>query len=180
MMPASLASPRSTAEYSFVTDATISVLFVCLGNICRSPLAEAVFRKVVTEEGLEARFRIDSAGTSGYHDGQPPDPRTTEVAARRGVEVIGTSRRVTRSDVDSFDYLIVMDDENRRAVGHLVDGSPRNPEVRLLREFDPNGSGDLDVPDPYFGGPRGFEDVHDLVERSARGLLDHLRDRHRL
>jgi protein-tyrosine phosphatase len=163
-----------------VSNDTISVLFVCLGNICRSPLAEAVFRKVVTEEGLEARFRIDSAGTSGYHDGEPPDPRTSEVAARRGVEVIGTSRRVTGGDVEAFDYLIVMDEENRRAVARLVDDSPRNPEVRLFREFDPRTDGSMDVPDPYFGGPRGFEDVHDLVERSARGLLDHLRERHRL
>lgn len=158
----------------------ISVLFVCLGNICRSPLAEAVFREVVVEAKLESRFRIDSAGTSGYHDGDPPDARTTEVAGRRGVSVAGVSRRVTPQDVDSFDYLVVMDEENRRAVERLVADTPADAEVRLLREFDPEAGGDMEVPDPYFGGPDGFENVHDLVERAARGLLRHLVDRHDL
>lgn len=158
----------------------ISVLFVCLGNICRSPLAEAVFRQVVTEAGLESRFRIDSAGTSGYHDGEAPDARTTEVAARRGVEVGGESRRLRPEDVAAFDYLVVMDSENRRAVERLVEASPASAEVHLLREFDPEAGEDTDVPDPYFGGPDGFEIVHDLVERSARGLLEHLVDRHGL
>lgn len=158
----------------------ISVLFVCLGNICRSPLAEAVFRQVVVEAALESRFRIDSAGTSGYHDGDPPDARTTEVAARRGVEVAGESRRLRPEDVAAFDYLVVMDDENRRAVERLVAASPATAEVRMLRDFDPQADGDADVPDPYFGGPDGFENVHDLVERSARGLLEHLIERHQL
>ena len=162
---------------------TINVLFVCLGNICRSPLAEAVFRQVVTEEGLESRFRIDSAGTSGYHDGEAPDPRTIEVAARRGVEVTGSSRRVTESDVATFDYLVAMDADNLRAVEALVDRAAVEgpvPATHLLREFDPEASGELEVPDPYFGGPRGFDNVHDLVERSARGLLEHLRQEHDL
>lgn len=158
----------------------ISVLFVCLGNICRSPLAEAVFRKVVVEAGLEPRFRIDSAGTSGYHDGDPPDARTAEVARRRGVTVAGTSRRVTPQDVAAFDYLVVMDEDNRRAVERLVASSPADAEVRLFREFDPEAGGDVEVPDPYFGGPDGFEIVHELVERSARGLLEHLADRYGL
>lgn len=158
----------------------ISVLFICLGNICRSPLAEAVFRQVAVEAGVEASLRIDSAGTSGYHDGDPPDARATAVAARRGVELAGASRRVEVEDVASFDYLIVMDDENRLAVDRLVASSPERAEVRLLREFDPEAGGDTDVPDPYFGGPDGFEHVHDLVERSARGLLEYLVDRHEL
>lgn len=158
----------------------ISVLFVCLGNICRSPLAEAVFRQVVTDAGLESRFRIDSAGTSGYHDGDPPDARTTQVAARRGVEVVGRSRQVDPADVATFDYLIAMDGDNRREVERLADGAGARPEIRLFREFDGDAAGDLEVPDPYFGGPTGFEDVHDLVERSARGLLDYLVDRHDL
>lgn len=158
----------------------ISVLFVCLGNICRSPLAEAVFRKVVAEAGLEPRFRIDSAGTSGYHDGDPPDARTAEVAGRRGVTVAGISRRVTPQDVAAFDYLVVMDEDNRRAVERLVASAPADAEVRLFREFDPEAGGEVEVPDPYFGGPDGFENVHDLVERSARGLLEHLVDRYGL
>lgn len=162
-----------------VTD-KISVLFVCLGNICRSPLAEALFRQVVVESKLESRFRIDSAGTSGYHDGEPPDARTTEVAARRGVEVAGSSRRVRPEDVAAFDYLIVMDEENRRAVERLVAAGPADAEIHMLREFDPYATDELDVPDPYFGGPDGFENVHDLVERSARGLLRHLVEKHDL
>lgn len=161
-------------------NSSISVLFVCLGNICRSPLAEAVFRQVVSDAGLEARFRIDSAGTSGYHVGEAPDARTTEVAARRGVEVRGESRRVERADAADFDYLIAMDADNRREVERLAAGVDGDVEVRLLREFDPEADGQLDVPDPYYGGPRGFENVHDLVERSARGLLTYLAERHQL
>lgn len=162
---------------------TISVLFVCLGNICRSPLAEAVFRETVAEHGLEGRFRIDSAGTSGYHDGEPPDSRTRQVAARRGVQVRGTSRRVTADDVERFDYLVAMDADNLREVERLIEpyASDGNaPRAHLLREFDPEATGDLEVPDPYFGGPRGFDDVHDLVERSARGFLQYLREHHDL
>jgi protein-tyrosine phosphatase len=163
-----------------VTDQTLSVLFVCLGNICRSPLAEALFRNVVAEAGLEDRFVIDSAGTSGYHDGEPPDRRTTAVAAQRGVTVEGTSRQITGTDVDSFDYLIVMDSENLRNVERLARNARGAPEVWLLREFDPDPDGDLDVPDPYFGGGDGFENVHEIVERSARGLLDYIRQQHGL
>lgn len=158
----------------------ISILFVCLGNICRSPLAEAVFRNVVTEANLASRFHIDSAGTSGYHDGEGPDERTTSVAAGRGVTVEGVSRRITGADLERFDYVVVMDRENRRAVERLVAASDSSPAVHLFREFDPDARADLDVPDPYFGGPGGFEEVHDLVERSARGLLAHLREAHDL
>jgi protein-tyrosine phosphatase len=160
-----------------MSDRPISVLFVCLGNICRSPLAEAVFRGVVTEAGLEDRFRIDSAGTSGYHAGEPPDRRTAAVAARRGVTVDGRSRKMLASDLRAFDYVLVMDAENLRAVQRLAAGAGPGaaPEIRLFREFDADGDGDLDVPDPYYGGAGGFEEVHDLVERSARGLLDHIR-----
>ncbi len=155
-------------------DAHISVLFVCLGNICRSPLAEALFRSAVDDAGLHDRFRVDSAGTSGYHRGESPDPRTTAVAAARGVTVEGASRRITRDDLATFDYVVAMDGENRRAVEALRDGAG-GAEVRLLREFDPEADGALDVPDPYFGGSRGFEDVHELVERSVAGLLSHIR-----
>lgn len=159
---------------------SVSVLFVCLGNICRSPLAEAVFRQVVRDAGLDHRIRIDSAGTSGYHDGDPPDERTAAVAAARGVTVAGTSRRITGEDLERFDYLVVMDRQNLRDVERLLDGAPAAPRVHLLREFDPRADGDLEVPDPYYGGPRGFEDVHDMVERSARELLDRLRREHGL
>lgn len=162
---------------------TVSVLFVCLGNICRSPLAEAVFRKKVEEAGLEASFRIDSAGTSGYHDGALPDDRTRRVAARRGVEVGGSSRRITEADVRTFDYLVAMDRDNLRDVEALMQRVGVNdgaPQACLFREFDPEADGSLEVPDPYFGGPRGFDDVHDLVERSADGFLRFLKQHHHL
>ena len=162
---------------------TISVLFVCLGNICRSPLAEAVFRQAVADAGLEDRFRIDSAGTSGWHDGESPDERTAAVAARRGVQVTGSSRQVTETDVSEFDYLVAMDADNLRSVEELIERSATDgdePEAFLFREFDPEADGDLEVPDPYFGGAEGFDIVHDLVERSADGLLDHLREQHDL
>ena len=163
-----------------MSDQKIGVLFVCLGNICRSPLAEALFRKAVVDERLEARFRIDSAGTSGYHDGDAPDARTTETARRRGVSVTGVSRRITASDPEDFDYLVAMDEDNLAEVRRLV--GDRHPDVRVLRlrEMDPEANDDLDVPDPYFGGPRGFEHVHDLVERSTRALLEHIRAEHDL
>lgn len=171
--PGLVSSPDPRTPVS-VSDHKIGVLFVCLGNICRSPLAEALFREAVREEGLADRFRIDSAGTSGYHDGEPPDARTTATAQRRGVTVGGVSRRVTAADVDAFDYLVVMDADNLREVRRLT-GGREAPTVVRLREFDPQASGDLDVPDPYFGGPDGFDRVHDIVERSARGLLAHIR-----
>lgn len=158
----------------------ISVLFVCLGNICRSPLAEALFRKAVTDARLEARFTIDSAGTSGYHQGEPPDERASAVAARRGVTVAGSSRQVVQEDLDTFDYIIVMDRENLDNVQGLVREQKGGARIHLLREFDPEADGQLEVPDPYFGGSSGFEHVHDLVERSAAGLLDHIRKEHDL
>jgi len=152
-----------------------AVLFVCLGNICRSPLAEAVFRKQVREAGLEDRFEVDSAGTSSYHEGEGPDPRTVKVARARGVEMTGRARQIRREDAKRFDYIIAMDESNLRDVQRLVaEAGVHSPRVMRLREFDPEASGDLDVPDPYYGGPRGFEDVHDIVERSCAALLEHI------
>ncbi|MEX2581690.1 MAG: low molecular weight protein-tyrosine-phosphatase [Gemmatimonadota bacterium] len=150
-----------------------SILFVCLGNICRSPLAESVFRHLVREEGVEHRFEIDSAGTSGYHVGDPPDARSVATARARGVEVRGTSRQLDAADLRRFDYVIVMDRENLANVERLVGSAGGSTRVHLLREWDPERGSD-DVPDPYYGGPRGFDDVHDIVERSCRALLAHL------
>lgn len=159
----------------------IGVLFVCLGNICRSPLAEGVFRHLVREAGLEDRFLIDSAGTSGYHDGEGPDPRTSAVAARRGVVLEHASRRLRPPDFTRFQYILAMDGDNlaRSAALARRAGLP-TPELSLLRAFDPEAPADAEVPDPYFGGERGFEDVHDMVERACRGLLAHIREQHGL
>ncbi len=157
----------------------VRVLFVCLGNICRSPLAEAVFRQQVAERGLQDRFEIDSAGTSGYHDGAPPDRRSTETARRRGVELTGRSRRVSPDDLRRFDYVIAMDAENEAALRDLLAGSGGAARVHRLREWDPRPDGG-DVPDPYYGGPRGFDDVHDIVERASAGFLEHVVQAHGL
>ena len=151
----------------------VRVLFVCLGNICRSPLAEAVFRQQVRERGAEHLVEIDSAGTSGYHVGSPPDSRSARVAQARGVEITGVSRQLTRADLHRFDYVIAMDADNLREIGELRDAVGGTARVHRLREWDPQRDGD-DVPDPYYGGPRGFEDVHDIVERSCAALLDHI------
>jgi protein-tyrosine phosphatase len=155
------------------TWAPIRVLFVCLGNICRSPLAEAVFRHQVAERGWTDRFEIDSAGTSGWHRGEPADARSSAVARRRGIEITSRSRKVAASDLRTFDYVIAMDAENQLALDDLRAQSGGTAEVRRLREFEP-GAASLDVPDPYYGGPRGFEDVHDIVERASAGLLAHI------
>jgi protein-tyrosine phosphatase len=156
----------------------VRVLFVCLGNICRSPLAEAVFRHLVRERGLEDAFEIDSAGTSGYHRGAPPDARSAETARRRGIEVAGRSRQAGAADLRDFDYVIAMDAENEAELRALAAPGAR-ARVHRLREWDPE-PGDGDVPDPYYGGPRGFEDVHDIVERAAAAFLDHLVAEHGL
>ena len=151
-----------------------AVLFVCLGNICRSPLAEGVFRHVVREAGMQDRFLIDSAGTSGYHTGEAPDPRTCAVAAARGVVLDHAARRFGPHDLERFDYVLAMDADNLERVQEAARGSRSGAYVGLLREFDPEAPAGAEVPDPYFGGERGFEDVHDMVERACRGLLDHI------
>jgi protein-tyrosine phosphatase len=152
------------------------VLFVCLGNICRSPLAMGVFRQLVEEAGLAGRFEIDSAGTSSYHTGDPPDSRTVAVAARRGLRLEHAARQMQAADLERFDYVVVMDGANHGKVRRLQQQAPGRAEVRLLRSFDPQADGETDVPDPYFGGSDGFEDVHDMVERACAGLLQHIRE----
>jgi protein-tyrosine phosphatase len=160
-----------------MSDLPTRILFVCLGNICRSPLAENVFRHLARERGVEEHLEIDSAGTSGYHRGAPPDQRSAEVARRRGVELTGSSRQLTVDDLRGFDYVIAMDAENLAEIQALGSALPDGARVHRLREWDPDAD-HPDVPDPYYGGPRGFEDVHDMVERACTALLNHvLRER---
>ena len=151
------------------------ILFVCMGNICRSPTAEGVMRRLLDEEGLADRVHVESAGTGGWHVGEPPDERATLAARRRGIALAGAAQQVRRADFRSFDLLIAMDRENLRELLAIAPDEEAAEKVRLLREFDPAASGDLDVPDPYHGGDRGFETVLDLVEAACRGLLDELR-----
>lgn len=154
------------------------ILFVCLGNICRSPTAEGVMRHLVEEAGVADGFVLDSAGTGGWHVGDPPDPRSREAARRRGIVVAGAARQVSAADFHDFDLILAMDRANLRDLRAAAppDGTA---EVRLLREYDENsvGGGDLDVPDPYYGGPDGFDDVLDLVDAACRGVLAELRER---
>jgi protein-tyrosine phosphatase len=150
-----------------------SVLFVCLGNICRSPLAEGVFRHLVRAEGLEDRFVIDSAGTGAWHVGDPPDTRSIAVAEANGVALEGRARQVRPEDLERFDVVVAMDRENLRDLQRMAANGARS-RVHLLREFDPEGGGD-EVPDPYFGGTGGFEAVYRMVRRSCEALLQELR-----
>jgi protein-tyrosine phosphatase len=150
------------------------ILFVCMGNICRSPTAEAVMRTLVTDAGLEDRIEIDSAGTGGWHAGDPPDSRSVAAAARRGITVEGAARQVRRSDFEDFDVLAALDASNADALRRIAPDRSAAAKVRLLREFDPAAGADLDVPDPYYGGETGFDHVLDLVVAACRGLLDEL------
>ncbi len=149
------------------------ILFVCMGNICRSPTAEGVMRRLLEDEGLDVE--IDSAGTGGWHAGEPPDERATLAARRRGVTLEGAARQVRPEDFRRFDLLIALDRSNLRELLARAPDEEGAEKVRLLREFDPAADGVLDVPDPYYGGDRGFETVLDMVEASCRGLIDELR-----
>jgi protein-tyrosine phosphatase len=153
------------------------ILFVCLGNICRSPTAEGVMRHVLREEGLEDQVEVDSAGTGGWHVGAPPDERATAAARNRSIVLEGAARKFSPDDFHEFDLILAMDSENRRDLLALAPDEDARAKVRLLREFDPasDGAADLDVPDPYYGGDEWFDHVLDLVEASTRGLVDRLR-----
>ncbi|MEJ8567165.1 low molecular weight protein-tyrosine-phosphatase [Elongatibacter sediminis] len=149
-----------------------SVLFVCLGNICRSPAAEGVFRHVVAEAGREGDFEIDSAGTGSWHVGNPADKRMRAAAQRRGYALDSIARQLVSDDFERFDLILAMDDDNLRNVTALGNGNGR-ARVVLMREFcEQHGPGE--VPDPYFGGDEGFEEVLDILEDACRGLLRHL------
>jgi protein-tyrosine phosphatase len=154
------------------------LLFVCLGNICRSPSAEAVMRGLVADAGLEQAVEIESAGTGDWHVGKPPDERATVAAARRGVELGGAARTVEAADFERFDLLVAMDRDNRAELERRAPSVAARERIVLLREFDPEAvaADELEVPDPYYGGPDGFEHVLDVVERACRGLLDHVAD----
>ena len=141
------------------------ILFVCMGNICRSPTAEGVMRALLREQGIDGRIELDSAGTGSWHAGDPPDERAVEAARGRGIELDGAARQVTAADFDHFDLIVAMDRDNERALLALAPDRAARGKVRLLREFDPASvaAGELDVPD---------ERVLDIVTAACRGLLD--------
>ena len=146
------------------------VLFVCLGNICRSPTAEAVFRDLVKREAAGLGIDVDSAGTHAYHTGSPPDERSVAAAARRGIDMRGLrARQIASADFERFDLLLAMDEGNYWRLRELAPATHRD-RVRLFLDFAPD-LGRREGPDPYSGGPEGFEDVLDLIQAAARGLL---------
>ncbi len=150
------------------------VLFVCMGNICRSPTAEGVFRKLLAERAPHLDVLVDSAGTHEYHTGHPPDPRAVRAAERRGVDLTALrARSVTDLDFEHFELVLAMDQLNRHT---LLERAPAqyHGRIRLYLEFAPQ-LGRLDVPDPYYGGSTGFEYVLDLVEEAGAGLIEHLK-----
>jgi len=158
----------------------IRVCFVCLGNICRSPTAEGIMRGLVDEAGLADCIEIDSAGTGDYHIGQPSDARSQEAAAARGIRLDSRARQFQAADFARFDYIVAMDRENHMELLSLAPGSGDRGKVSLLRGFDPASEPEPDVPDPYYGGERGFDRVLDICDASCRALLDHIRARHEL
>jgi protein-tyrosine phosphatase len=150
------------------------ILFVCLGNICRSPTAEIVFREIVAREAPDLRVEIDSAGTAAYHVGSPPDSRTRQAALRRGYDMSALRARVVEpQDFGRFDLILAMDRQNIDALRQRAPATAHQ-RIRLFLEFAYE-TDTTEVPDPYYGGPNGFEEVLDLVEAAARGLLQHVR-----
>ncbi len=153
------------------------VLFVCMGNICRSPTAEGVFRHLVEGEGLGGQIMVDSAGTHAYHVGEPPDRRAQAAARRRGVDLSRQRARKAKSgDFKQFDYVLAMDRDNHAELAAICPPGEEH-RLKLFLDFAPElDTGD--VPDPYYGGGRGFEVVLDMVEKASQGLLDHIRQNH--
>ena len=154
----------------------VRVLFVCLGNICRSPLAQGVFENALRREGLEDAVFVDSAGTGAWHVGHPPDERAQRSAGSRGLALdTQRARRVTLYDCQSFDYILTMDEENYRAVAALCQEG--GAEARPFLDFAPDRP-EREVPDPFYGGPEGFEHVLDLVESASEGLLEEIKKKY--
>jgi protein-tyrosine phosphatase len=165
----------------------IRICFVCLGNICRSPTAEAVMKHLVSQAGLADRVHIESAGTGDWHVGEPRDRRSQATAAARGVPLSGRAQQFTAADFDRFEYVVAMDGSNLDNLRQMAPSPAARGKISLLRSFEGEGqstgqaaSAQPDVPDPYYGGAHGFEDVFDICQAACAGLLARLRRDHRL
>ena len=155
----------------------VKVIFVCMGNICRSPTAEGVFRHLLEKEGMTEHVLVDSAGTHAYHCGEPPDRRALAAARRRGIDLSEIrARKVQPDDLERFDYVLAMDRDNLACLEALAD-TQRQDHIRLFLDFAPHRP-ESEVPDPYYGGPHGFELVLDLIEEASQGLLGDIRHNH--
>ena len=145
------------------------ILFVCLGNICRSPQAEAIFNQKINERGLVHAYQSDSCGTSNYHIGNSPDARTIQNSIKNGVPIHHSARQLSDQDLDSFDLILAMDQSNYDNIITLWAATPHLHKIKLMREFDPHERGD--VPDPYYGGEEDFQDVFDILDRSIENMI---------
>jgi len=150
------------------------ICFVCQGNIIRSPLAKSIFLQLAEKKGVENLYEVDSAGTIAYHAGERPDSRMREVAAERGLVYSGRARQFTEDDFDQFDLIIAMDKENKRSLLSWAVSSEQGDKIHLMREFDPEAGKNLNVPDPYYGGPGGFISTFDIIKRACEGLMKEL------
>lgn len=167
----------------------VRILFVCLGNICRSPTAEAVMADHIARAGLSDKIEVDSAGTGDWHIGSAPDPRATAEAESRGISMRSRGRQIRADDFKDFDIILAMDAYNLRDLRELAPDDEARSRIHMFRSFDPTANtkdadiddaeeisnGELDVPDPYFGGPEGFSHAFDLVDAASEGLLDYIR-----
>ena len=153
------------------------ILFVCLGNICRSPAAEGIFKKKIKDRNVDNLFIVDSAGTGGWHVGNLADPRMRETALSRGIELTSRSRKIEESDLYEFDHILVMDNDNLDAVKSLIKDhkNPVNSKIKLILSYSKNSQLE-EVPDPYYGGQNGFDKVIDLLDDAMDGLIDSLMD----
>jgi protein-tyrosine phosphatase len=158
----------------------ISICFVCLGNICRSPTAEGIMRSLVLRSKLQDRIHVESAGTAAYHAGELPDRRSRAAASARRIELSSRARQFTPEDWERFEYVLAMDRENFRELADAAPNAAARAKLSLLLSFDPASQPGAEVPDPYQGGHDGFEEVLDLCEAACTGLLEHLRREHRL
>lgn len=158
----------------------IGILFVCLGNICRSPAAEGIMTKIVEKNELQDLIEVDSAGTSGWHEGELPDERMRSHGEKRGYDFCSRSRKFNRDDLHRFDYVIVMDKDNYNTVIAMAAEQKQREKVHLISEYAVQSNHGHDIPDPYYGGPAGFELVLDLLEDACEGLLKVIKKEHAL
>ncbi len=164
-------------RYSGLEMKKVRVLMVCMGNICRSPLAHGIFEHLVAEAGLSDRIEVDSAGTHAYHVGQPPDPRSQDTARSRGIDITAQrARKVMADDFEAFDFVLAMDRDNY-AMLEAICPPGREERLMLFMQFAPE-RGEREVPDPYYGGVSGFERVYEMVHAAAQGLLETIRRDH--
>lgn len=152
------------------------ILFVCLGNICRSPLAEAVFNHKVKEKQLEKIFFSHSCGTANYHIGDDPDPRTVKNALKNGVKIQHVGRQLAEEDFENYDLILAMDQQNYRNILKLASAEKHKHKIKLMREYDPVCAGE--VPDPYYGTEENFQEVFDILDRSMEKLIAYLQEKH--